>query len=270
MNPKQLSGESVTYQYPDGDWQLQSASFSVMRGEILGIIGPNGAGKSTLLKIAARVLMPKTGRVLIDGKDMAEKGHREIARFLGYLPQNAESRFDYTVQEVVAMGRFPHLKGAGFLSPRDISIVTRCMIQTETKAYRDRPLDRLSGGERQRVLLASVLAQEPKVLLLDEPTSALDIHHQVKFFELLSKLVPGGMGAAVVTHDLNLASLFSDRLLLLKDGRILREGRPEEILTGDVLRETYGKGIEIGKHPTSGRPVIFPATLPAKPKDLKS
>ena len=267
MTHEQLSGVSVTYQYPGSDWELKSASFSVMQGEILGIIGPNGSGKSTLLKVAARVLLPKAGKVLLEGKNMAKASHRNIARSLGYLPQDAESSFQYTVQEVVAMGRFPHLKGAGFLSPRDISIVTRCMVQTETEVYRDRPLNRLSGGERQRVFLASVLAQEPKVLLLDEPTSALDIHHQVKFFTLLSHLVADGMGAAVVTHDLNLASLFSNRLLLLKAGRVIQEGMPEDVLKGEVLQKIYGKGIEIGKHPTNGRPMIFPSVLPEEHRE---
>ena len=270
MAHEQLSVKDVTYRYPGGDWQLQSASFSVAQGEVLGIIGPNGSGKSTLLKIAARVLIPRTGEVFLNGKDVAAMSRRDIARHLGYLPQKTESHFDYTVQEVIAMGRFPHLKGAGFLGPRDISVVAQCMIQTGTEAYRERPLDRLSGGERQRVLLASVLAQEPKVVLLDEPTSALDIHHQVKFFTLLSRLAAEGMGAAVVTHELNLASLFSNRVLLLNDGRIVHQGSPEDILKSEILREIYGEGIEVTSHPSSGRPMVFPSNLLEGENNAKS
>ncbi len=270
MDHKPLCAEGVDYQYAESDWQLFPASFSVMKGEILGIIGPNGSGKSTLLKIAARVLSPDAGQVLLEGKDMGKMNRREIARRLAYLPQNAESHLDYAVEEVVAMGRFPYLKGPGFLSSHDMDVVTRCLLQTETECYRERPLSRLSGGERQRVLLASVIAQEPKVLLLDEPTSALDIHHQVRFFTLLNDLVAGGLAVAVVTHDLNLASLFSDRLLLLKGGKIIHQGSAEEILNSRILRETYGDGMEIMRHPTIGRPVVLPTAGSGSHEEGKS
>jgi iron complex transport system ATP-binding protein len=166
---------------------------------------------------------------------------------------------DYTVEEVVAMGRFPHLRGAGFLGPHDEAVIVKCMRQTDTERYRRRPINRLSGGERQRVLLASVLAQEPKVLLLDEPTSALDINHQVRFFTVLTDLVRSGMGGMVVTHDINLASLFSQRLLLIKGGKILHQGEPGSILTREILQEAYGEGIEVSRHPTRDRPVVFPS-----------
>ena len=260
MIHKLLSVEGVTYRYNGSDWQLFPSSFSVDCGEMLGIIGPNGSGKSTLLKIAAQILSPKAGRVLIEGKDMAKMNRREIARILGYLSQNVQGHLGYSVEEVVAMGRFPYLKGAGFLSPHDMGVVTRCLCQTDTEGLRKRSLSRLSGGERQRVLLASVIAQEPKVLLLDEPTSALDIHHLVKFFDLLTDLVAEGIAVAVATHDLNLASLFCDRLLLLKEGKIIQQGGPEDILKKGVLQETYGKGVEVIPHPTIGRPVVLPRT----------
>ena len=259
MTAETLRVRGVSYRYPGGDWTLRDASFSLVRGEILGIIGPNGSGKSTLLKLAAGVLTPDLGDVSLGGLPMKPMNRREVARLLGYLPQDSESSFDFPVRDVVAMGRFSHLKGAGFLNAADLEVVNRCMEQTNTSSYRDRMLTQLSGGERQRVMLASVLAQEPEVLLLDEPTSALDIHQQVSFFGLLSKLALDGMGAAVVTHDLNLASLFSDRVVLMDGGRIVRVGPPEEIITEPLMLSTYGEGLVITTHPAHGRPVVLPS-----------
>jgi len=260
MDQKILSAEGITYRYAGSDWQLVSTSFSVTKGEIVGIIGPNGSGKSTLLKLVSGVITPDSGSVFLGEKDIAKMKRREIARILGYFPQNAVGHFDYSVQEVVAMGRFPHLSGAGFLSPHDMDVVGQCLLRAEVEQYRERHLSHLSGGERQRVLLASVLAQEPKVLLLDEPTSALDMQHQVKFFTLLSELVAGGIGVAVVTHDLNLASFYCHRVLLLKDGKIIEKGRPKEILTQEILKETYGDGVDVIPHPATDLPIVVPRT----------
>lgn len=248
----------VTFNYDFNGWGLLPCSFSLRRGEVVGIIGPNGSGKSTLLKIAAGVLEPLNGKVIIKGKEISSLKRRDLARLMGYLPQNAKSHNDYTVEEVVAFGRFPYLTGAGFLSHSDLEIISRCMEKTGIADYGRRPLKRLSGGEVQRVLLASVLAQEPELLLLDEPTSALDLNHQVKFFRLLSRLASSGIGAAVVTHDLNLASLFSDRIIMLRHGEIACQGTPDEVLTEYALKKTYGEEIEIARHPANGRPVVFP------------
>ena len=132
MEHKLLSVEGVTYQYAGSDWQLLACSFSVVEGEILGVIGPNGSGKSTLLKLAARILPPNAGHVLVAGRDMAKMSRREIARVLGYFPQSPESHLDYSVEEVVAMGRYPHLRAAGFLGFQDMDVVTKCLLQTET------------------------------------------------------------------------------------------------------------------------------------------
>lgn len=258
MDQNILSVQGVNFKYSGSGWQLNTMSFSVEKGEIVGIIGPNGSGKSTLLKIASGIITPDSGKVFLKEKDIAKMKRREIARILGYFPQNAPGHLDYSVQEVVAMGRFPHLSGAGFLSPHDMDVVGQCLIRAEVEKYRERYLSHLSGGERQRVLLASVLAQEPKVLLLDEPTSALDMQHQVKFFTLLSELVEEGMGVGVVTHDLNLASFYSHRVLLLKDGKIIEEGRPKDILTEGILKDAYGDGVAVIPHPTTDLPIVHP------------
>jgi iron complex transport system ATP-binding protein len=251
--------QSVTYAYVGNGWQLNPSTFSVARGDILGIIGPNGSGKSTLLKLAAGVLQSHSGKVLLAGKDMTQLKRRQVAHVLGYLPQHAQSHFDYTVEEVVAMGRFPHLRGAGFMSAYDLDVISQSLAQAEMNRFRQRRLSRLSGGERQRALLASVISQEPQVLLLDEPTTALDIHHQMKVFTILVALAKEGTGVVVVTHDLNLASVFCKQVLLLNEGAIACHGSPEDILKKDVLETVYGKGLDIMKHPTTGRPVIVPS-----------
>ncbi|MDY6954931.1 MAG: ABC transporter ATP-binding protein, partial [Thermodesulfobacteriota bacterium] len=262
-----LTVEDVTYGYAGSDWRLGPCSFSVQEGEILGIIGPNGSGKTTLLKLAAGVLTPRAGAVHLDGRLTAEMTRKEMARHVAYLPQHVETFFDYAVEDVVAMGRFPHAKGFGFLTAQDMEAVDRALFQTRTEALRNRPLSNLSGGEIQRALLASVIAQEPKVLLLDEPTGALDIHHQVRFFNLLSDLVASGVGVVVVTHELNLAGLFSHRLLLVSGGAITHHGPPGNLLTPDILYEVYGKEIVVSMHPTTNRPVVLPTKKKRKERE---
>ncbi len=259
MSDPLLQFDAVAYQYPDSAWRLEGVSLSVGAGEVLAFIGPNGSGKSTLLRIGGGVLRPDAGRVLLGERDLSRLARREVARSLGYLPQQVRSDFDYSVEEVVAMGRFPHLAGAGFLSAADRAVVDRCLAETEVADYRQRPLSHLSGGERQRVFLASVLAQEPRVLLLDEPTAALDLHHQVRFFRLVRRLAQQGIGVGVVTHDVNLASLYCDRVALLRGGRLVEHGAPEAVLRADVLHATYGSDVLLSQHPTAHRPIVLPA-----------
>lgn len=249
----------VRYSYGTGSWRLDESSFSVPAGSILSIIGPNGSGKSTLLKLAAGILHPIEGEVVLLGRDISTLNRKEIAGVLGYLPQHTERHFDYSAEEVVATGRFPHARGAGFLNAVDLEAITTSLRRTETEQLRHRRISSLSGGERQRVFLASVIAQEPRILLLDEPTSGLDIHHQMRFFSVLTTLVAKGMAVVVVTHDLNLASCFSDRILLLTRGRIVHQGTAEALLTQEILEDTYGKGLEILSHPASGRPIVLPS-----------
>ena len=267
MNSSLLDVQHASYTYPPDDWRLCDVSFQLAPGQILGIIGPNGAGKSTLLKITAGILPCPAARIQLAGHDLRRLSRRRIAQTLGYLPQNVSSIFDYSVQQVVAMGRFAQLSGAAFLSPRDNRIIEDCLEQTETASYRHRPLSHLSGGERQRVLLASVLAQQPRLLLLDEPTTGLDLHHQVAFFSLLARLAAQQFAVAVVTHDLNLAAAFCHRLLLLHAGRTVTEGPVEHVIQPDVLGPVYRHSIHIARHPLTDKPIVLPApsTPPAPP-----
>ena len=261
MPAEPLKLEDVSFRYEDSDWELGGVSCALRQGKMLAIIGPNGSGKSTLLKLASGVLSPQSGRIVLDGRDLSAFERAEVARHLGYLPQLVSYTFDYFVEEIVGMGRFPHLSGLGFLSRHDVEVAERSMAQTGTEAFRGRRLSRLSGGERQRVFLASVLAQEPRVLLLDEPTAALDIHHQAGFFRLLRRLVNEGMAAAVVTHDLNVASFHCDRLLLLARGRPIKEGTPEEIVRPEVLSDVYEEPVLVERDRRTGKPFVLPVSL---------
>jgi cobalamin transport system ATP-binding protein len=265
MSNSLLELANVRYRYSQSEWQMCDITLQAQAGTILGIIGPNGAGKSTVLKIAAGILKPDAGKVMLLDEAIHSQDRRRIARILGYLPQDVSSLFDYRVEEVVAMGRYVHGRGLGFLDAGDIAIINRCLEQTETTEFRDRSLSHLSGGERQRVLLASVLAQEPKILLLDEPTVGLDLHHQVRFFELLAQQVRQGLAVVVVTHDLNLASLFCEQLVLMQAGKVICKGTVKEVIEESVLETVYPGNIYIATHPVHGQPIVLPI---AKDKEI--
>lgn len=257
-----LTLRGIAHRFPESDWQLALDRLSVTTRTLLAITGPNGSGKSTLLRIAAGVLKPEKGEVFLDDIPMASMERRTLARHIAFLPQEVTALFDYTVEEIVGMGRYPHTSGFGDWTARDREVVEWCLRETHTFTLRHRPLSHLSGGERKRALLASVLAQEPQILLLDEPTAALDIHHQIRFFSLLRKLREKGMGIAIVTHELNLAALFCDRLLLLQDGMRIAEGRPEEVLGERHLETVYGRDVLLLRHPITGGPLVIPRIPP--------
>jgi iron complex transport system ATP-binding protein len=256
--------ENIYHRFPDSDWELNISEFTLSSRKVLGIIGPNGSGKSTLLRIAAGVLEPLRGTIRLEHQELQNLDRVTIARHLGYLPQELASLYDVTVEDVVRMGRYAHTKGFGSLDRSDLDAVRYSLEITEMDTLRKRPLSHLSGGERKRAFLASVLAQQPKVLLLDEPTSALDIHYQVQFFRLLRNLAKKGMGVAVVTHDINFASLFSDGLMFLVEGRCIATGPPKHVLTSETMHLVYGKDILMGQHPESNRPFILPRIFTEK------
>ena len=259
-----LELKNIRHVFPESDWTLHLPCLELLPGEVFCIIGPNGSGKSTLLRIASGVLDPLEGTVLIRGKNIFELKRRFIARSLGYLPQETVSLYDFTVEEIVQMGRYAHTRGFGALEDRDRTVIQECLDLTEMTPLRGRTLSRLSGGEKKRAFLASVLAQKPEILLLDEPTGALDVHHQVQFFRLLQSLAQEGMGIVVVTHDINLASLFGDRMMVLMGGEAVVSGSPAEVLTASTVRSVYGKDILMGSHPETGRPTILPKLLMEK------
>ncbi|MEU6263468.1 ABC transporter ATP-binding protein [Saccharopolyspora shandongensis] len=226
----------------------------VHSGEILGLLGPNGSGKSTALRCVYRALRPTTGAVLLDGADVAGMAPRESARSIAALTQESRSELDFTVAEVVALGRTPHLRGNQALSEREHELCRQAMERADIAHLADRGVLGLSGGERQRVLIARALVQEPRVLVLDEPTNHLDVRHQV---ELLSFLRSSGLTVLVALHDLNLAASCCDRLAVLSGGSLVATGSPADVLTAELIRQVFGVEVTVVTHPRTGAPQLL-------------
>lgn len=221
------------------------------------MVGPNGSGKSTLLKLAAGLLSPRAGDVALNGNPLASMPRRAIARRLGFLPQECPALFDYTVEQVVAMGRHAHGGVLELSASGDREAVARALDDVQLEALRHRPLSHLSGGERRRAWIASALAQEPEILLLDEPTQSLDLHQAAAIMEVLARRAADGLRVVAVMHDLNLAALCCDRLVLLRDGKIDADGLPHEIVTSERLFAVYGDKIEVFSHPKTQKPIVL-------------
>lgn len=255
--PHTLEAKAVRYAYEPGSDVLRAVDIAVRSGLITGLVGPNGSGKSTLLRLLCGLLRPASGTVSLDGRPLASFSGKERARMIAFLPQAVNPAFSLTVFEVVCLGRYPYTGVLGALQSSDLEVARRCLCETGTEHLHGREFMSLSGGERQRVLLASVLAQEPSLLLLDEPTSALDIHHEAEVFELLRRLAGQGYGIAVVTHDLNLAAQYCGAMILLSENHaVLAAGPPESVLTEAWLSEAYGAAIRVGTHPFTGTPLV--------------
>ncbi|MET8982474.1 heme ABC transporter ATP-binding protein [Streptomyces sp. NPDC004539] len=219
---------------------------TVEPGTVVGLVGPNGSGKSTLLRCVYQALRPDTGTVRLDGEDLRTTSPRAAARVLAALPQESGAEFDFTVAEVVAMGRLPHeRRGVG----EDRKICAEAMAATGVGHLADRGFLALSGGERQRVLIARALAQQPRVLVLDEPTNHLDISHQL---DVLTLVRDAGLTVLAALHDLNLAAAYCDRLYVLADGRLVTSGTPEDVLQPALLAEVFGVRAHPVRHPVTG------------------
>ncbi len=255
-----LEAQAVFYAYEGAGDVLKEVSAEIRSGAITGIIGPNGSGKSTLLRLLAGLRTPRKGRVRLDGEALAAHSRRTRAQAIAFLPQAVNPAFSLTVFEVVCLGRYPRTGATGALRPADFDVARRCLADTRSEALAGRNFMSLSGGERQRVLLASILAQEPDLLLLDEPTAALDLHHEVEVFALLENLAHQGYGVGVVTHDLNLAAQYCQEILLLgQDHRVAASGPPAEVFEADRLSRAYGAPIRVGQHPFAPTPFVAAA-----------
>jgi len=217
---------------------LHDASFELPQHGLITIAGPNGAGKSTLLGILAGLRSPYGGSCMFAGKEIRQWPKREFARRVAFLPQSVRMEFPFTVEEVVLMGRTPYASG-WFQTPEDRSAAEEAMTTTDTLAFRGRDFRTLSGGEAQRVILASALTQRPEALLLDEPATHLDLRHQLSLYRLLGELAKSRLVVAV-THDLNLALQFSDRVMVLGDGRIAGDGAPADVLNPALIARVFG------------------------------
>lgn len=223
----------------DGLTVLDDVSFSLAKGEIVGLVGPNGAGKTTILKVLTGVLKPGSGKVGIFGKTIRELSSRALARRLGYLPQEIEIHWPITVERVVALGRIPFLMPWEDLSGSDEKIIDDAMRATDILHLKGRRINHLAGGEKALVMIARLLAGEPEVLLADEPVQGLDPAHALRVMELLRGVAEGGRGVLVVLHDLALASRFCHRILLLDQGKIVASGPPEEVFSPENLKTRY-------------------------------
>ena len=245
---------------------LNEVSLSIPRGSVTAIIGPNGSGKSTLLRALARLLRPETGSVLLDGKEISRMSPGQVARQIATLPQSPGAVPGMTVLELVEQGRYAHTGPLRMRSDRDREAVERALDLTTSGHFRHRLLDSLSSGERQRVWIALALAQEPRILLLDEPTTFLDINHQIQVLNLIQSLNrERGLTVVMALHDLNQASQYAERLVVLHDGRIVEEGPPKSVIREDILASVFNVQAHIAISPITGALLCHPyASLPTE------
>ena len=245
---------------------LNEVTLSIPRGSVTAIIGPNGSGKSTLLRALARLLRPETGSVLLDGAAIAKMPPGHVARQIATLPQSPGAVPGMTVRELVEQGRYPHIGPLRVRSDRDHAAVERALELTSSSRFRHRLLDSLSGGERQRVWIALALAQQPRILLLDEPTTFLDINHQIQVLNLIQKLNrEHGLTVVMALHDLNHASQYAERLVVLHGGRVVEEGPPAAVIREDVLASVFNVQAHVSVSPIDGALICRPyAALPGE------
>jgi len=249
---------NISFFYPNNAKALRGISLACSRGSITGVIGPNGSGKTTLIKVIAGLLKPHAGEVLLNDTPIAERSIAERSREMAYVAQSEQIPFPFKAFEVVLMGRAPHRISLAFESKGDVVTALEAMELTDTKIFADRSIFELSGGECQRVILARALAQEPNVMLLDEPTSSLDIRHKVGFYGVLkTRCRDAGLTVVAAMHDINLASLICDRIVLIDGGVVAAAGLPRDVLVKGVLDEAFGTDLHIGRN-RAGQPFIMP------------
>lgn len=277
--PSAYRVRSLRFRYHAGgregtDWVLDGLTFDVGAGEIVGVVGPNGSGKTSLLKLLGKVLRPQAGDITLLGHDLVTMPQSAVARTVALVPQESQQIFPFTVVETVLMGRYPHHQGAtwsagfGWESAEDLAVAEQAMESTDITHLADRSVIDLSGGERQRCVIARALAQVPQVLLLDEPTAFLDLQHQIEICAIVRRLKEErGLTVVLVSHDLNLASQYCDRILMLKDGRLFRLGTPQEVICRDLIHAVYGCKVLVDCHPESGAPRV---TLPGRMNHVTS
>ena len=236
---------------------LDGIQFSVQPGEMVALLGPNGSGKTTLLKIFAGILHGQ-GQINMNGRDVRSYGRRELSRLVAVVPQESQVVFPYTVAEIVLMARASRHNAFTFESARDLVVARKNLEVTDTSSLADRYLHELSGGEKQRVMIARALTQEPEILLLDEPAAFLDLKHQLQTLSLLRRLNrEHGLTVIAAFHDLNLAAAFFPRLVILREGKIYRDGPPEQILTEETIEDVYGVRVKVRHEPSGETPHVF-------------
>ena len=237
---------------------LKDISLQVMPGEVVGLIGTNGSGKSTVIRALSRVITPLSGKISVNGEDICSIKRRDLARLVGVVPQMPILPSAFTAFEIVLMGRNPHLGLFQHEGPKEIAIAWQAMEKTSTQALAERRISELSGGEIQCVLIARVLTQETKAIILDEPTANLDIGRQVEILNLIKNLsAEDNLAVLAAIHDLNLAAQYCDRLVMINDGRVYADGTPSEVITPQNIKEVYGAENCVYVHPVNGLPIVL-------------
>lgn len=256
-----VTAEGLRYSYRRSGTKdiLSDVSFDVRAGECFVILGPNGSGKSTLMKLLAGIEIPGSGTVSLDGKHLKNYSRQNRARHTAFVPQLPPAEFSMTVRDLVMSGRAPHQGILGLEQSDDVAFVDEAMAFTGISEFSDRDVQSLSGGERQRVFIAAAIAQEPALMLLDEPTSALDPAHQIRVMDLMDRLKrEKGMTIVMVLHDINLAAMYADTVLVLKQGRIFSKGTPSKALTRETLEAVYECPFLFDLHPLLNVPRFSP------------
>ncbi|PZT71741.1 MULTISPECIES: ABC transporter ATP-binding protein [unclassified Streptomyces] len=265
-----LSAHDLTLAYEDRT-VVEGLDLEIPDGQVTIVVGPNACGKSTLLRALGRLLKPKRGSVLLDGRELAGLPAKQIAQTIGVLPQTPTPPDGITVADLVARGRQPHQKWWQQWSEADEQAVGDALERTNTASLADRPVDELSGGQRQRVWIAMALAQDTELLLLDEPTTYLDIAHQVEVLDLVRRLnLERGRTVVAVLHDLNQAVRYADHLVAMKNGRIVAQGAPDEVVTTEMVQEVFGLSSVIITDPVTGGRLVVPgfSGQPAAPEKM--
>lgn len=256
-----LEVESIRVGY-ENKTIVHGLSLQIPDGKITTIIGSNGCGKSTLLKAITRILKHESGQVILDGQNISKMKTKELAKELAILPQSPESAHGLTVEELVSYGRFPYQKGFGNLSQKDKDVIEWALQVTKTEDFRVQSVDALSGGQRQRVWIAMALAQETDIIFLDEPTTYLDMAHQLEVLELLYRLnEEQGRTIVMVLHDLNQAARFSDYIVALSQGELVKFGTAEEVMVPEVLKKVFNIDAVIGQDPRTNKPMCITYNL---------
>jgi len=259
-----LRGEGLRVGYGAHDEILHGIDVTVPEGELTVIVGPNACGKSTLLKTLARMLSPRAGLVLLDGQPIRQLAPKGVARRLGLLPQGPSAPDGITVSDLVARGRYPHQNLLRQWTADDEQAVVDALLAANVADLADRNVDELSGGQKQRVWIAMVLAQQTPILLLDEPTTFLDIAHQVEVLDLTRRLQRQGRTVVLVLHELHLAFRYASHLIVMRDGVIVARGRPEDVVTAELIRQVYDLPCRVVPDPVTGRPLVLPLDTDAE------
>lgn len=257
-----LEGRDLALRYPGTDrLALDGVSLRLAPGELVGVGGPNGSGKTTLLRALLGLAPLERGEILVDGTPVPTRRSRSVTKMIGVVPQREETVFPLTVTQTVMLGRYPHLGPLAPEGPQDREAVLKALRRCDVEALANRKVDTLSGGEWQRVRLARALAQQPRILMLDEPTASLDVRHEMELFELMRTLVADGLAGLVITHELNLAARFADRVVLLHGGTVAAEGPPAEVFKADILARVFDWPMAIARL-SDGSPHVVPQRKP--------